>query len=90
MMGLFAFFLPHGRIRCFFWFLVIIRRLAVPAWLIVLFFVGLDVYTLFSIDDLGGVNLVAHVSGAGCGYLIGALFFQKRQRQVREMYAAAH
>ncbi len=90
MMALFAFFLPHGRIRCLLWILVFIRRVPVPAWLIVLAFVGLDVYELFTTEELGGVNLIAHISGAACGYLAGVIFFQERQRKVREMFATAH
>lgn len=88
MMALFAFFLPDGRIKCLLWFLLIVRFIGVPAWLLVLWYAGWDVYTLLSGADHQGINLVAHVSGAGLGYLAGVLFFRERRQEVRAGVAA--
>lgn len=85
MMALFAYFLPWGRIRCVFWFLVWFRVFAIPAWILVLWFVGWDVYTLFFTAEHHGVNLVAHVGGATLGLLFGLLLFCKRRNEIREL-----
>lgn len=82
MMGLFTYFVPTARIKCFFWFLIIIRKFAIPAWLLALWYFGWDVYALTETGTSGNVNLVAHVSGFIMGYLIGFVFFRKRKRQV--------
>ena len=87
VMGLFAFFLPTVRIRCFGWFVVFFKRFSVPAWTLVGGFVGLDVYRLFS-EDSSTINFAAHVGGAAFGYLIGVAFLRKKRREVRAVIAA--
>jgi membrane associated rhomboid family serine protease len=82
-MALFVFFLPKIKIRCVLWLLVFLWRPALPAWLLVGWYVGLDVYHLFSGDATGGINLVAHVTGAALGYGMGLLFFQAKREEVR-------
>ena len=74
MIGLFAFLLPHGRIRCYYWFVIFIGSVAVPAWALALWYIGGDIYKLFAYDDHGIVNVMAHVSGGIAGYLFGANF----------------
>ena len=88
IMALFVYLMPAGRIRCLLWFLIIIRTIAVPAWMLAGWYIGWDVYHLFSSDELSEVNLVAHVSGAGIGYLSGILLFRKQRRHIREEMAA--
>jgi membrane associated rhomboid family serine protease len=85
MMALFTFFLPHGKIRCFFWFFVFIKRFALPAWLLAGWFIGWNVYDIFTEVERSNVNLVAHVSGAGIGYLLGVIFFRSQWREVRKI-----
>ena len=80
MIGLFVFFLPGASIRCFLWLLVFILRFSLPAWLLALWFIGWDVWILLSNQSFDGVNVIAHVSGATAGYLIGFTFF----RPIRE------
>jgi membrane associated rhomboid family serine protease len=83
VMALFAFFLPHGRIKCFFWFLVYFRVFAVPAWLLFAWYAGWDTYELLvTPDQRSGVNLVAHVSGAAIGYLVGVAFFRSHRKEM--------
>jgi membrane associated rhomboid family serine protease len=84
IMCLFTFFLPWERIKCFLWLLIFIRILSVPAWLLVIWYIGWDIYDLFVLSEArSGVNLVAHVSGAALGYLIGIVFFRQRRRQIK-------
>lgn len=85
VMALFTFFLPHGRIRCLFWFFVFIKRFALPAWLLAAWFIGWDVYDLFTVGERSNINLVAHVSGAAIGYLLGVIFFRPQLREVRQI-----
>ncbi|VAW78480.1 hypothetical protein MNBD_GAMMA15-569 [hydrothermal vent metagenome] len=89
VMTLFTFFMPRERIKCFFWFLLIVRVLSVPAWLLVVWYIGWDAYDLFVLSDTrSGVNLTAHVSGAALGYLIGVIFFRERRRKIKAQMIA--
>jgi len=83
MMGMFAYLLPHGRIRVYYWFLIIFGSVAVPGWILALWYIGGDVYQLFTYDEHGGINVLAHVTGGVVGYFYGFFFLRKaRQRAV--------
>lgn len=60
MMALLAYLIPTGMIRCFWWFIIKFGTIALPAWLLSLWYIGLDIYVLTSQEELGTVNLVAH------------------------------
>ena len=77
MMGLFAYLLPRGKIRCYYWFIVIFGSIAVPGWILAAWYIGGDVYQLFTRDEYGGVNVLAHVTGGIAGYLYGFFFLKK-------------
>lgn len=79
MIGLFVFLLPTANIRCFFWFLVIVRILRIPAWFLASWYIGWDVFQLYRATSESNINLVAHVSGAAIGLLIGVLFYRNRR-----------
>lgn len=83
MIGLFAFLLPSGRIRCYYWFIIFIGSVAVPAWALALWYIGGDIYRLFAYDDHGIVNVMAHVSGGIAGYLFGLIFLRKLRWEMR-------
>jgi membrane associated rhomboid family serine protease len=85
MMGLFAYLLPKGKIRCYYWFIVIFGSVAIPAWALALWYIGGDIYTLFASDDHGMVNVMAHVTGGIAGYLFGIVFLQKVRAETRLM-----
>ncbi len=85
VMGMFTYFIPQAKIRCFFWFIFIIRKFGVPAWLLALWYFGMDLYGLYMSGNESGVNLVAHVSGFIEGYLLGVLLFKWRKRQVQQI-----
>lgn len=82
MIAMLAYFMPTAKIRCFYWFIIKIGTVAVSAWILALFFVGLDIYTLMTQEEMGGVNLIAHVSGAVIGVLMAAIFFRKQRREI--------
>lgn len=82
MMAMLAYFMPTAKIRCFYWFLIKFGTVAVSAWLLALIYIGLDVWTLFSQEEMGGVNLIAHVSGAVIGVLLGITLFRRQRRMI--------
>lgn len=82
MIAMLTFFLPTAKIRCFYWFIIKIGTVAVSAWFLALVFIGLDVHTLVTQEEMGGVNLVAHVSGAFLGFTLGAIFFRAQKREI--------
>jgi membrane associated rhomboid family serine protease len=85
MMGLFAYLLPKGKIRCYYWFIIFFGSVAIPAWALALWYIGGDIYTLFASDDHGVVNVMAHVTGGIAGYLFGIIFLQKVRAETRMM-----
>jgi membrane associated rhomboid family serine protease len=82
MIGMFIYFVPWEKIKCFFWFLFYFRVFTIPAWILASWYIGWDVYNLYHDDGSSNVNFVAHVSGAALGYLTGFLFFRKRKQEV--------
>jgi len=90
MIGLYAFLLPHGRIRCYYFFVVIFGSIAVPAWALAIWFIGGDVFRLFAFENNGGINVMAHVTGGIGGYLFGAAFLRKAKVAARDVLLAVH
>ena len=85
MMGIFTCLLPRAGIRCYYWFIVIFGSIAVPAWALTLWFVGGDVVRLFTSDDHGFVNVMAHVTGGIGGYLFAIAFMRKARERARDL-----
>ena len=85
MIALYAFLLPTGRIRCYYWFIVIFGSIAVPAWALAMWYIGWDIYDLFVYADNGMVDVMAHVTGGAAGYLYGVTFLRITRREVRAM-----
>ena len=79
MIGLFVFLLPTAKIRCFFWFLVIVRIFKIPAWFLAAWYISWDVFQLYSESGGSNVNLVAHISGAMIGFLLGVIFYRNKR-----------
>jgi len=76
VIGAHAYLLPRGKIRCYYWFIVIFGSVALPAWLLALWYIGGDIYQLFASDDFGGINVLAHVTGGVVGYFYAFLFLK--------------
>lgn len=85
MIALFVFFIPRARISCFLWLVVFYRRFAVPAWLLAAWFIGWDLYTELTGAANPRVNAVAHLSGAGIGFLLGMTLFSKKRHWAQEL-----
>jgi membrane associated rhomboid family serine protease len=80
-MGLFAYLLPRGKIRCYYWLVIFIGSIAIPGWMLALWYIGGDVFRLISSDDHGAINVLAHVAGGISGFLYG-FFFLKGSRML--------
>jgi len=79
MMGLFAYLIPKGKIRCYYWFIIIFGSIAVPGWVLAAWYIGGDIYQLFVSDNHGTINVLAHVAGGISGFFYG-FFFLKGSR----------
>lgn len=88
MIGLYAFLLPGGRIRCYYFFIVIFGSIAIPAWALALWYIGGDVFRLFAFESNGGINVMAHVTGGIGGYLFGAAFLRKAKIAAHDVLLA--
>lgn len=84
MIGVFVYLMPKVNIRCFLWFFVIFKIVRVPAWILAVGYIGLDISALYLSEDQSGINFIAHVSGATIGAGLGVLFLTERKKQVQE------
>ena len=87
MIGLSAYLMPKARIRVFWWYIVMWKILYVPAWIMAIIYIGMDVWTMFTASDYGKVNLLAHVSGGCAGYLYGYFWLGERRAEIQEELA---
>ena len=85
MMGLYTFLLPRGKIRCYYWSIIVFGSVAIPAWALTLWYIGGDIYRLFAYEDNGVVNVMAHVTGGIAGYLFGVLFLRKAKDRAHDL-----
>lgn len=76
MMGLFAYLLPRGKVRCYYWLVIFVGSIAIPGWMLAAWYIGGDVFRLISSDDHGAINVLAHVAGGVGGFLYGFFFLQ--------------
>jgi membrane associated rhomboid family serine protease len=86
MIGLSAFLMPHARVRVFCW-LIVWKTFFVPAWIVAAIYLGLDVWAMLTLNDFGGINLVAHVAGGLTGYLYGVLRLVDRKQEISDELA---
>ncbi len=82
--GLSAYLMPHARIRVFWWYIVFWKTLYIRAWIVALFFIGIDAWKMFTLDDFQGTNLVAHVAGGIAGYLYGFFWLTERKQEIAD------
>ena len=85
MMGLFAYLLPKGKIKCYYFFIVIFGSIAIPAWMLAAWYIGGDVVRLLTNDDHGVVNVMAHVMGGLGGYLFGLAFLREIRKSAEDI-----
>ncbi len=74
-MGMFLLRYPRDQIECFVWRIRLFRTVAVPAFILILAFLAIDVIAYHRIQD-SNVNYVAHFSGFVSGALFKLLFWK--------------
>jgi len=80
VMGAYLVLFPRVRVRMLFWFVIILKVIPLPAWLVLLYWFGLQLLSglpqLFtpSPEIAGGVAVWAHVGGFLAGVLLIKLF----------------
>lgn len=84
MIGVFVYLMPKINIRCFLWFIFILRIVKVPAWLLAVWYVSWDIYALYFSDDQSAINFIAHVSGATIGFGLGLIFLVERKEEIKK------
>ena len=84
MMALFVYFVPRARINFFYWFIIRFGTLAIPGWLVGLWFLGGDIYDSL-VRTASHTNFVAHLGGALTGLLLGLLLFRQKRHWAQEL-----
>lgn len=87
MLALITALMPRARVRCFFWFLLFVRRLRIPLLLLAAWYVGWDIYSHYFGNGASNTNYVAHIGGAAAGLVIGLLFRWIHRERMRELAA---
>lgn len=89
VLGAYLVLYPRVRVNMLFWFLFFIRVIPLPAWLVLLWWFGIQVITgLPELSPLrnevsGGVAVWAHVGGFVAGVVLVKLFESKRRVEAR-------
>jgi len=84
MIALSAFMMPRARIRTLVWAFVWVKSFFMPAWVLAAWFIGWNVYNLFSYGNEGSINIVSHVAGAFTGYILGRWWLSGRKRIIQD------
>ncbi len=88
MIGLSAYLMPKARIKVFFWYIFAWKTLYIRAWILAVFYIGGDLWILFTADNywnMGGV--VAHVAGGFTGYFYGYFCLKERREEIKDELA---
>ncbi|MEM7206469.1 MAG: rhomboid family intramembrane serine protease [Pseudomonadota bacterium] len=89
VMGMMAFLaatLPLMRIRCFLWILVFFKIIRIPAWILAIGFIGMDIYNVQT-DFTSNTNYIAHISGAVTGLIFGVSLWIIKPDYIRGLVA---
>jgi membrane associated rhomboid family serine protease len=85
MMAFLATVVPTLSIRCFFWFLVIIRIFRIPALALAGLYILWNVYDYVNRDAADLVNYEAHLSGAAIGVVLGIVYRLRYREYVKDL-----
>ncbi len=83
MIGLSAYLMPRARIRVFCWLLVW-KTIFVPAWVLAIIYIGLDVWNMLITSSIGGTAFVGHVAGGLAGFACGWLWLGERKFEISD------
>jgi membrane associated rhomboid family serine protease len=85
MMAFLAMVAPTLSIRCFFWFLIIVRTFRVPALAIAALYIVQNIFDYANRDPNDNVNYVAHISGAAIGVAMGLVYKIRHREFIRDL-----
>ncbi len=85
MMAFLATIAPRLRIRCVFWFVVIVRVFRVPALAIAGLYVVENIVDYLHRDPGSTINYVAHISGAVLGAALGVMYRFTHRELLRDV-----
>jgi membrane associated rhomboid family serine protease len=87
MIGLSAYMMPKVRIRVFWWYVFAWKTFYVRAWVLAVYFIGGDMWIMFTAEDYGNIGIVAHVSGGLAGYFYGYFWLKDRREETKDELA---
>lgn len=84
MIGLSAYLMPKARIKVLWWYVIAAKTFYVPAWILAIGYIGLEIWTMLTSSDYGGINVVAHVAGGIAGYAYGYFWLKDCKEETQE------
>ncbi|MGE0870198.1 MAG: rhomboid family intramembrane serine protease [Kofleriaceae bacterium] len=82
VMGAYLRLYPRVRVNMLFIIVIFIRVIPLPAWLVLLYWIGLQVLMAFG-DTAGGVAVMAHIGGFVAGAVLVTVFANDRRVAIR-------
>ena len=87
MIGLSAYLMPKVRIRVFWWYIFAWKTFYVRTWVLAAYYIGGEIWVMFTADDYGNVGIVAHVAGGLAGYFYGYFWLNDRREEIKDELA---
>lgn len=87
MIGLSAYLMPTARIKVFWWYVFAWKRFYVRAWILAVYYIGGDIWLMFTAEDYGNIGVVAHVAGGLAGYFYGFYWLRDRKEEIKDELA---
>ncbi len=87
MIGLSAYLMPKARIKVFWWYVFAWKIFYVRAWILAVFYIGGDTWTMLNASSYGGINVVTHVAGGFAGYFYAYFWLKGRKEEVKNELA---
>jgi hypothetical protein len=87
MIGLSAYLMPKVRIKVFWWYIFAWKTFYVRAWILAVYYVGGEMWVMFTAEDYGNIGIVAHVAGGLAGYFYGYFWLKDRREEIKDELA---
>jgi len=87
MIGLSAYLMPKVRIKVFCWYIFAWKVFFVRAWILAVYYIGGEIWFMFTAEDYGNIGVVAHVSGGLAGYFYGFYWLGDRREEIKDELA---
>jgi len=84
MIGLSAYLMPKVRIKVFWWYIFAWKTFYIRAWILAVYYIGGDMWIMFTAEDYGNIGIVAHVAGGLAGYFYGYFWLSDRREEIRD------